>query len=84
MAIKAKIRQGNRLKGKVGAQGEIVAQTVKVQAGGLALGDLVDVNTAGQSDGTMMIFDGTAGEYKVTTELENQNLNIIGGTYQYG
>ena len=84
MAIKAKIKQANRLKAKVGAQTEIVAQTVKVQAGGLSLGDLTDVNLAGQSDGVMMIYDGTAGEYRVTTQIENQNLNIIGGTYQYG
>ena len=81
MAIKAKIRQANRLKGKVGAQGEIVAQTVKVQAGGLALGDLVDVNTSGQADGVMMIYDGTAGEYKVTRQIENENLTISGGLY---
>jgi len=81
MAIKAKIKQTNRLKAKVGAQTEIVAQTVKVQAGGLSLGDLTDVNLAGQSDGVMMIYDGTAGEYRVTTQIENQNLNIIGGTY---
>ena len=81
MAIKAKIKQAKRLKAKVGAQTEIVAQTVKVQAGGLSLGDLTDVNLAGQSDGVMMIYDGTAGEYRVTTQIENQNLNIIGGTY---
>ena len=81
MAIKAKIRQSNRLKGKVVAQGEIVAQTVKVQAGGLSLGDLVDVNTSGQADGVMMIYDGTAGEYKVTRQIENENLTISGGLY---
>ena len=81
MAIKAKIRQANRLKGKVGAQGEIIAQTVKVQAGGLSLGDLVDVNTSGQADGVMMIYDGTAGEYKVTRQIENENLTISGGLY---
>ena len=81
MAIKAKIRQANRLKGKVGAQAEIVAQTVKVQAGGLSLGDLVDVNTSGQADGVMMIYDGTSGEYKVTRQIENENLTISGGLY---
>ena len=81
MAIKAKIRQANTLKGKVSAQGEIVAQTVKVQAGGLSLGDLVDVNTTGQSDGVMMIYDGTAGEYKVTNQIENENLIFGGGAF---
>jgi len=28
-----------------------------------------------------MIYDGTAGEYKITTQIQNENLNIIGGTY---
>jgi hypothetical protein len=81
MSIKAKVRNTGKLKGKANAQQEIVATTMKIQAGELSLGDLADVNTSGQSDGVMMMYDGTAGEYKVTTQIENQNLNIIGGTY---
>ena len=81
MGIKAKVRNTGKLKGKANAQQEIVATTVKIQAGELSLGDLADVNTSGQSDGVMMMYDGTAGEYKVTTQIENENLNIIGGTY---
>lgn len=81
MGIKAKVRNTGRLKGKAQAQQEIVATTMKIQAGELSLGDLSDVNVSGQQDGVMMIYDGTAGEYKVTTQIENENLNIIGGTY---
>ena len=81
MGIKAKVRNTGKLKGKANAQQEIVATTMKIQAGELSLGDLADVNTSGQSDGVMMMCDGTAGEYKVTTQIENENLNIIGGTY---
>jgi hypothetical protein len=81
MGIKAKVRNTGKLKGKANAQQEIVATTMKIQAGELSLGDLADVNTSGQSDGVMMMYDGTAGEYKVTTQIENENLNIIGGTY---
>jgi len=81
MGIKAKVRNTGKLKGKANAQQEIVATTMKIQAGELRLGDLSDVNTSGQSDGVMMMYDGTAGEYKVTTQIENENLNIIGGTY---
>jgi len=69
------------LKGNANLQQEIVATTMKIQAGELRLGDLADVNASGQSDGVMMIYDATAGEYKVTTQIENENLNIIGGTY---
>ena len=81
MSIKAKVRTTGKLKGKAQTQQEIVATTMKIQAGELRLGDLADVNASGQSDGVIMIYDATAGEYKVTTQIENENLNIIGGTY---
>ena len=69
------------LKGKVRSQKEIVAQTVKISSGDVSLGDLSDVNVAGQTDGAMMIFDGISGNYEMKTQIENENLNIIGGTY---
>ncbi|MDP7367463.1 MAG: hypothetical protein QGH83_09420 [Candidatus Pacebacteria bacterium] len=69
------------LKGKVRSQKEIVAQTVKISSGDVSLGDLSDVDTAGQTDGAMMIFDGISGNYEMKTQIENENLNIIGGTY---
>lgn len=81
MSIKAKVRTTGKLKGKAQTQQEIVATTMKIQAGELRLGDLADVDASGQADGTMMIYDGTSGTYKITTQIENENLNIIGGTY---
>ena len=54
---------------------------MKISSGNISLGDISNVNVAGQTDGAVMIFDGTAGEYKITTQVENENLNIIGGTY---
>lgn len=78
--IKGKIRQ-TRIKGKSAATNEIVAQTVKINSGHITLGDIANVNAAGQSDGAMMIYNATAGEYTITTQIQNENLNIIGGTY---
>jgi|TARA_A200000159_G_C7186169_1_gene281746 hypothetical protein len=69
-----------RLKAKVKAANRIVAQTVKVGSG-LRLGDLSDVDVTNQSDGVMMIFNSSTGNYEVTTQIQNENLNIIGGTY---
>ena len=63
--VRAKIRQTNTLKGKANKNNEIVAQTVKLSQGSIALGDLTDVDTSGQSDGVMMIFNGTTGKYEV-------------------
>ena len=69
------------LKGKVRSQREIVAQTVKISSGDVSLGDLSDVNVAGQTDGAMMIFDGTSGNYEMKTQIENSNLRINSGQY---
>jgi len=81
MSIKGKIRQTNKIKGKQTGQNQIVAKSVKVSEFDLSLGDLSNVNAVGQTDGAIMIYDGTTGEYKITTQVENENLNIIGGTY---
>jgi hypothetical protein len=69
-----------RLKGKIRQADTIVAQTVKIGSG-LSLGDLSDVSIQGQTDGVMMIFNGATGQYEVSTQINNENLNIIGGTY---
>tara|TARA_Y100001937_G_scaffold51908_1_gene71971 strand:- start:1230 stop:1478 length:249 start_codon:yes stop_codon:yes gene_type:complete len=79
--VRAKIRQTNTLKGKANKNNEIVAQTVKLSQGSIALGDLTDVDTSGQSDGVMMIFNGTTGKYEVKNQIENPNLTIAGGLY---
>ena len=81
MAIKASIRQSNNIKASVSGKKEVVAQTVKVQAGGLSLGDLSDVTTSGVSDGSVLIFNGTNNKFEVKNNIENENLAITGGTY---
>jgi len=80
-SIKARIQQVNKLKAAAHQQKEITAQTVKVSASGIRLGDLADVDTSQQSDGVMMIYNAAIGKYEVTTQIQNENLNIIGGTY---
>lgn len=69
-----------RIKATVNKNNTIQARTVKI-ADSLKLGDLADVDTSGQSDGVMMIYNETTGKYEVTTQIQNENLNIIGGTY---
>lgn len=78
--MKAKIQQSGKLKGRAQGQQEIIAKSASLTSA-LSLGDLTDVDVTGQTDGVMMIFDGTTGSYKVTTQIQNDNLNIIGGTY---
>lgn len=79
MAIKAKIRSNTNVRGKTKPGNQITAQTLKT--GNIALSDLTDVNAQGQTDGAMLIYDGTNQTYVVTPTIGNDNTNIIGGTY---
>ena len=68
--IKAKIRKN---------PDKIVAQTLR--SGNIALADLSDINASGKTDGAMLIFNSTTNQFDITTDIGNQNTNIIGGTY---
>lgn len=68
--LKAKIR-GNPEK--------IVAQTLKI--GNVALADLTDVDSSGQSDGAVIQYNGTTNKFVMKNILDGQNLTITGGTY---
>lgn len=68
--LKAKIR-GNPQK--------IVAQTLKI--GNVALADLTDVDSSGQSDGAIIQYNGSTNKFVMKTNIDGQNLTITGGTY---
>ncbi len=78
--MKAKIQESGKLKGQAQGQQNIVAKSASLTSS-MALGDLSDVDVTGQSDGVMMIYNGSSGKYEVKTQIQNENLNIIGGTY---
>tara|TARA_B100000927_G_C16457462_1_gene466442 strand:+ start:788 stop:1003 length:216 start_codon:yes stop_codon:yes gene_type:complete len=68
--IKAKVRRNTN---------RVVAQTLKV--GNISLADLTDVNSAGQADGAVLVFNGTTSKFDITPLIGNSNTNITGGTY---
>lgn len=68
--LKAKIR-GNPQK--------IIAQTLKI--GNVALADLTDVDSSGQTDGAIIQYNGTTNKFVMKTNLDGANLTITGGTY---
>ena len=78
--MKAKIQQSGKLKGQAAGQQNIDAKSASITSS-MALGDLSDVDVTGQTDGVMMIYNGSSGKYEVKTQIQNENLNIIGGTY---
>ena len=79
--LKSKIQTTGKLKGKSRSQKEIVAQSVGIGQFNVSIGDLNNVDVAGQTDGAMMIFDGSSGNYEMKTTIENTNLRINSGQY---
>jgi len=68
--LKAKIR---------GNPNKIIAQTLKI--GNVALADLTDVDSSGQTDGAIIQYNGSTNKFVMKTNLDGQNLTITGGTY---
>lgn len=68
--IKAKIRKNTD---------RIVAQTIKV--GNLALTDLSDIDASQNTDGAMLIYNGTTTKFTLKPEIGNSNTTFNGGTY---
>tara|TARA_Y100001937_G_scaffold74175_1_gene100962 strand:- start:1546 stop:1767 length:222 start_codon:yes stop_codon:yes gene_type:complete len=62
-------------------QSQIVAKKLAIGQFSIAMSDISNVDTTGETDGAMMIFDGSTGKYKMTTLIENENLSLSGGTY---
>ena len=62
-------------------QSQVVAKKLAIGQFNISMSDIADVDTTGQTDGAMMIFDGTSGKYKMSTLIDNENLSISGGTY---
>ena len=62
-------------------QSQITAKKLAIGQFSIALSDITNVDTTGQTDGAMMIYDGASGQYKIQTQINNSNLIIIGGTY---
>ncbi len=62
-------------------QNQITAKKLAIGQFSIALSDITNVDTTGQTDGAMMIYDGASGKYKIQTQINNSNLIIIGGTY---
>ena len=79
--LKSKVQTTGKLKGKARGQQEIVAQSVGIGQFNVGIGDLTNVDVAGQTDGAIMIFDGTSGNYEMKTNIENDNLSINSGQY---
>ena len=63
--IKAKVQSN---------QNQVVAKKLAIGQFSISMSDIADVDTSGQTDGSMMIFDGTTGKYIMSTQIDNENI----------
>jgi hypothetical protein len=68
------------LKGKIKPTRSIQAKSMSYTPT-QKLGDLLDVDTTNRKDGSIIIWDEVTQSFKVIGEVENDGLNIIGGSF---
>ena len=65
------------IKAKVNTnQSQLVAKKLSIGQFNITMSDIQDVDTSGQTDGAMMMFNNSTGKYEMKVNLENENLNI--------
>ena len=69
-----------QLKGKIKGNRSIQAKQMSYTPT-QKLGDLLDVDTSNRQDGSILIWDEVTQTFKVIGEVENDGLNIIGGSF---
>jgi hypothetical protein len=70
------------IKAKVNTnQSQLVAKKLSIGQFNITMSDIQDVDTSGQTDGAMMMFNNSTGKYEMKVKLENENLSLSGGTY---
>ena len=72
MALTAKLRNKNVIQAKT---------MVYSAVAGTKLSDLEDVNISERNEGSLIIWDDTAQQFKVNSRLENDSTFIVGGTF---
>jgi len=47
----------------------------------LTTSKVLDIDNTNKTDGAVLLYDGTSNKYKATTQLDNENTFIIGGSF---
>jgi len=68
------------MKGKINPTRSIQAKSVTLIPT-QKLQDLVDVDTSGREDGSLILWDNTSQTFKVQGRVENDKVYIVGGSF---
>ena len=71
----------NEIKAKVTPQNRLLVTNYQLNASTIKMGDLFDVNSSGQEDGAVVIYNGTTAQWEATRFMDNINTIINGGYF---
>lgn len=71
----------SNIKATLTPQKKISVTQYKIDAQSITLGSLLDVNTTGATDGSVLVFNGNTVSFEATTEIKNKNTQVNGGHF---
>lgn len=69
------------IKAKITPQNKLLVTNYQINASTIKLGDLFDVDSTGQEDGAVILYNGTDNKWEATTQMDNINTVINGGNF---
>lgn len=82
MSIKAVVTSsGDIVKARLTPQKNFLVTNYRINAASITVGDLIDVNTSGATDGALLSYNGDNSQWEARTEIDNNNTIINGGNF---
>jgi hypothetical protein len=79
--IKAKLTQTRAIGAKLNTNQNFLVTNYQLNASSIRLGDLIDIDVSGVSDGAVILYDETSSRWVATTRIDNINTIINGGNF---
>jgi hypothetical protein len=71
----------NEIKAKITPQNKFQVTNYQINASTIKMGDLFDVNTSGEEDGAVLLYNGNTNNWEATRFMDNINTIINGGNF---
>lgn len=69
------------IKARITPNQNFLVTNYQINASTIRIGDLFDVDSSGQTDGAVLLYNGTASKWVATTRMDNINTIINGGNF---
>jgi hypothetical protein len=69
------------IKAKLTPNQNLLVTNYQINAATIRLGDLFNVDATGETDGAVIVYNGTTAKWTATTQVDNINTTINGGNF---